>query len=286
MIYGHNDADKFVYHYTGAEIARDYILKSWTLRLNTLAATNDPRESKSWDFSFWSSGKHDVGSIDTQQVSEWFSTVLKSRARIACFVRDQTPLTGDHSKDILLRGLARARMWAQYADRHRGVCLVFDRARLIEAVAEHLAPRLCYVGNVSYKDRSAVPSLTPNEFMINVDQLIALGPERYALAHIMQYHDQLYFEKLSDWRDEVEWRILALGQDEGPLLLPIERVLVGVIHGASIDPYISDALIAQTQERSIEHMGLVWRNSSPWYGIGETRWSASDRALLGWKPRE
>jgi hypothetical protein len=70
------------------------------------------------------------------------------------------------------------------------------------------------------------------------------------------------------------------------LLLPIERVLVGVIHGASIDPYISDALIAQTQERSIEHMGLVWRNSSPWYGIGETRWSASDRALLGWKPRE
>lgn len=125
-----------------------------------------------------------------------------------------------------------------------------------------------------------------HEYMIDVDELEALGPERYALAHIQRYHDQLYFEKLSDWRDEVEWRIVALGHDEGPLLLPVERALVGVIHGASIDPRVSDALIVQTQERSVEHMGLVWRNSGPWYDIGTTRWSASDRALLGWKPLE
>lgn len=145
MIYGHRDADKFVYHYTSAETARDFILKSWKLRLNTLEATNDPRESKAWEFDFWTSGKHDLGSYDMQQVSAWFSNVLKSRARLACFVCDKTPLTGDHTQDILLRGLARARMWAQYADKHRGVCLVFDKARLIEAVAE-----ICHLGSATW----------------------------------------------------------------------------------------------------------------------------------------
>lgn len=210
MIYGHRQVDQFVYHYTRAEIARDFILKSLTLRLNSLAETNDPRESKAWEFGLWTGGKHDLGRYNFYEVSAWFSKALKARTRLACFARDQAPLTGDHSQDILRRGLARSRMWSQYADNHRGVCLVLDKTRLIQAVKEHLAPRLCLVGDVQYRDHHIVRSAKPHEFMINVDELEELGPESYALRHVQQYHDQLFFEKLSDWRDEVEWRIIAL----------------------------------------------------------------------------
>lgn len=285
MIYGHREVDQFVYHYTRAETARDFILKSWTLRLNTLSETNDPRESKAWQFNLWTGGKHDLARYDMQEVSAWFSKELKSRTRLACFARDQGPLTGDHTQDILRRGLARSRMWAQYADSHRGVCLVFDKARLIKAVAEHLSPRICFVGDVAYKDHYVVRAAAPHEFMINIDELETLGPERYALLHLQRYHDQLFFEKLLDWRDEVEWRVVVLGEDEGPLLLPIDGLLVGVIHGASTDIDVSDRLIVMTEAHSVEHMGLVWKNSVPWYDIGATRWSTSDRTLLGWKPR-
>ena len=39
------------------------------------------------------------------------------------------------------------------------------------------------------------------------------------------------------------------------------------------------------QSTEAVHMGLIWKNSVPWYDIGAICWSASDRALLGWKPR-
>lgn len=284
MIYGVKSHEKYVYHYTRAETAREHILKSRTLRLSTLADTNDPRESKAWEFDLWTSGKHDLGCYQMDKCSVWLSTALKSTARLACFSRDRGPLSGDHMQDILNRGLARTRMWAQYADKHKGVCLVFDKALLIQAVSEHLAPRLCFVGDVAYKDHYVVRKLERHEFMIDVDELESLGTEQYVHAHVQRHHDQLFFEKLEDWRDEVEWRILALGIDEGPLYLPIEQALVGVIHGASIDPVLSDELIVMTEGQQIEHMGLKWKNSCPWYEIGETRWSASDRALLKWKP--
>lgn len=284
MIYGVKAHDKYVYHYSRADTARDYILKSRTLRLSTLADTNDPRESKVWEFNLWTSGKHDLGRYKMSECSAWFSKALKSTARLACFSRDREPLSGDHTRDILNRGLARSRMWAQYADRHKGVCLVFNRDLLIQAVGAHLAPRVCLVGNVAYKDHYVVRNAAPHEFMIDVDALEAIGPQRYVVAHLQRYHDELFFEKLQDWRDEVEWRLLALGVDEGPLYLPIEDSLVGVLHGASIDPAVSDELIAMTDSRRIEHMGLNWKNSCPWYDIGNARWSASDRALLKWKP--
>ena len=285
MIYGHSEVDQFVYHYTRAETAHNSILKSSTLRLSSLAETNDPRESKAWAFNLWTGGKNDLGRYDFQAVSAWFSNALKTKTRLACFALDQAPLTGDHTQDILRRGLARSRMWAQYGDKHQGVCLVFDKARLIRAVKEHLAPRMCWVGDVGYKDHYFIRSTKPHEFMINIDELEELGPERYAYQHVMQYHDQLFFQKLSDWKDEVEWRVIAIGEDVGELYLPIDGALVGVIHGAAIDTDVSDRLIAMTEGQSVEHMGLVWRNGVPWYDIGATRWSASDRALLGWKPR-
>ena len=286
MIYGHSEADKYVYHYTRAETARDFILKSSTLRLNTFSETNDPRESKAWTFNLWTTGKYDLGRYNMQEMSAWFSNVLKSKARLACFVRDQAPLTGDHTRDILQRGLARARMWAQYADKHRGVCLVFDKARVIKAVTAHLSPRLCWVGDVVYRDHYIVRSAPPHEFAINVDELEALGPEQYAQRHVDLYHHQLFFEKLTDWKDEVEWRVVVLGQDEDPLHLPIESALVGVIHGVSIDIDISEQLIIQTEGRSVEHMGIIWKNSGPWYDLGGSRWSGSGRTLLCRKTRK
>lgn len=284
MIYGLNSHDKYIYHYTKAETARDYILKSRTLRLSTLGDTNDPRESKDWDFNLWTAGQHDLGGYDMVKSSAWLSTALKSSARLACFSRDRAPLSGDHTLDILNRGFARSRMWAQYADRHRGVCLVFDRDLLLASVALYLAPRhICLAGDVAYKDHYIVRDIARHEFMIDVDELEALGTDAYIQSHIQRYHDELFFEKLSDWRDEIEWRLLVWGADEGPLFLPIENSLVGVVHAASIDPTISDELIVVTGDK-VEHMGLIWKNSGPWYDIGKTRWSASDRALLKWKP--
>jgi len=41
----------------------------------------------------------------------------------------------------------------------------------------------------------------------------------------------------------------------------------------------SDTLFDLTESWDVEHMGLTWKNSSPWYDLGTFRWSRADRVL-------
>lgn len=280
LIYGLRDHDRYIYHYTRISLARQFILKDGTLRLGSFSRANDPKESKDWEFNLATYQNRDLGAYNFKQTSEWFSAALKSTTKLACFSLDRPPLTGDHTRDILNRGLAKPRMWAQYSENHTGVCLVFDKAKLLDAVRSKFQTMLCLAGPVEYRNHYIVRSLEPHEFMIDMDLMERLGPKDYVAAHLKQYHRALFFEKLLDWRDESEWRIVVLADTDGDLYCPIQEALVGVIHGASIEREESDALFELTDSWTVEHMGLTWKNSGPWYDIGSLRWSASDRALL------
>lgn len=278
MIHGVTSSQKYVYHYTRAGVARDFILKNGTIQLGRLASTNDPREAKDWEFDLWTDGACDLGKYRMAELSSWFSRALKQCVRLACFSMDREPFTGDPVGDILHRGFAKPRMWAQYSENHTGVCLVFDRVALVEALRQSLGSNIALVGPVTYRDHYGVRDLVWHEYAINVDRLEALGMASYVGHHIERFHDALFFEKLADWRDETEWRILALsGQDE-PLYIPYGDSLVGIMHGASIDRLVSDELLKMTDDARVEHMGLRWKNSNPWYDFGSFRWSAKDRA--------
>lgn len=277
MIYGVKSADQYVYHYTSAETARDLILKDRTLRMGRILDTNDPKETMEWEFNLWTAGSYDLGKYKMDEVSKWLSSALKANVRVACFCQDRAPLKGDHVGEILQRGFAKSRMWAQYGKNHSGVCLVFDRSKLLESVKTHLDGNTCWVGNVSYRDHFVVRSLSQNEFMIDVDELELVGPERYVANHLIRHHDELFFEKLQDWRDETEWRMMVIGPGSGAIFLPVEQALVGVMHGASTNQKISEQIMELTDDNTVEHMGLIWKNGNPWYDLGSLKWSNIDR---------
>ncbi|MBT2303417.1 DUF2971 domain-containing protein [Variovorax paradoxus] len=279
MIYGLRDHERYVYHYTKLSTARDYILKNRSLRLGSFANTNDPMESKDWTFNLSTRKGIDLGQYDFEKTSRWLSAALKSKTRLLCFSLDRPPLSGDHTKDIFSRGLAKPRMWAQYGDTHAGVCLVLDRAKLVEAVKATYQGVIHMCGPVQYNDQSFIRSLDPHEFMIDVDQLEALGPPGYVGAHLKAHYKTLFFSNLLDWRDELEWRIVVFAETDGDLFLPIEESLAGVIHGASTLRKDSESLFELTDSWNVEHMGLIWNNSAPWYDLGSASWSASDRAI-------
>jgi hypothetical protein len=48
--------------------------------------------------------------------------------------------------------------------------------------------------------------LDAHEYMINVDAMETLGREAYVQAHLRAHYKSLFFEKMTDWRNEVEWR--------------------------------------------------------------------------------
>jgi hypothetical protein len=277
MIHGFRDVDELVYHYTSADTAFNHILKDGTLRLGSYAGTNDPKESKTWQFSLGTNENRDLGKYKLQETSDQFSALLKANAKLACFATDSAPLSGDHMRDILNRGFCKPRMWAQYADKHQGVCLAFRKTTLLTTVREQAAGSTVLSGNVAYRNVPLLQELTAHEFMINCDIYEALGATAYARAHLQRHSQALFFQKLQDWRDESEWRIVVLGTEPGPLKIKYRDSLVGIMHGADLDERLSWALTEMTEGTNIAHMGLLWKNSTPWYNYEAMRWSAADR---------
>jgi hypothetical protein len=260
-----------------AGTALDHVLPECRLRLSPFESTNDPKETKSWHFSLWSSRYRNEDHETGRKIGVELSATLKQNTTLACFCTDNAPLSGDHTRDILNRGYCKPRMWAQYADNHRGVCLVFRKDALVQKIAEQSKGALMLARKVSYRNRKLIQPISPHAYMIDWDVFDALGPAMYARHHVAQYHVPLFFEKLQDWRDECEWRVVVLGPEPGPLYVNFGQALVGVIHGDNIDERMSWSIAEMTEGSSVEHMGLRWRNSVPWYHYEAGRWTATMR---------
>ena len=290
LIYGLRLHERYVYHYTKFATARDFILPSNILRLGHFTKTNDPRESRQWQFGVGSIARDkDIGPYALQNVSEWMSSVIQRETRIACFCRDAGPLTGNHLDDIYRRGFARARMWAQYAEDHRGLCLVFDLVKLVEALRRKVeevartAPVFLVYSPVSYSNQRLAGPSHEHAFSVTVEDLEELGRNNYPWHHAMRWWRELFFQKVEDWRDEAEWRVIVLVASDGPIDVDTGDALVGVIHGDRMARQDSESIIALSDRPEVEHMGLIWKNGCPWYDLGGDRWSYHDRHLPGLK---
>lgn len=272
MIEHVSSSDAFLYHYTKATTALDYIFKNRQLRIGSYANTNDPKESKAWEFDLGTNENRDLGKYKISDVSIWLSAELKQRTNLVCFSRDTAPLIGDHLKDIFNRGFSKPRMWAQYADRHTGVCIVFDWSKLARLIQSQFgSAHLVLGGPVSYIDRGVVGNLDSREYMINVDALETLGRAAYVQAHLRAHHKSLFFEKMTDWRDEVEWRWVVFSNHQGDIYLDLGDSVAGLMFGENTDEKIIQDLMDLTESWGLRYMGLKWKNSSPWYDYRNLR---------------
>jgi hypothetical protein len=264
------DPDKYLYHYTGADAAIKFILRDRTLRFSPYSDTNDPKERKGWLFDFGTNQNRDLGPYDQAEQSGWLSTAFKSKTLLACFTQDEKGLTGDHVRDIALRGFCKPRMWAQYGDKHKGVCLVFLRERLQQLIDEQLtSSHLTAMGPVSYIDRSVMNDLDEQQFTINVDVLEDVGRDTYFQRHLRTHFQRLFFEKMTDWRGENEWRWIVFSEAAEPLFLDFKNALVGVIFGDESTKEHREQIRQLNRGLGVDHRRLGWKNCSPWYDFLE-----------------
>ncbi len=265
LIIGFQTPDLLLYHYTCIETARDYILRTRTLRFGSFMKTNDPKEKKHWEFTAGTNGATDLAKVNTDEISAKLSLALKQNTKIACFCRDKQPLSGDQLRDIFLRGWSKPRMWAHYAKNHTGVCLVFDRQRLDSAACKTFGfYAKIYRGDVSYVNRSVAYDWG-GDFTANMDIMNQLGFERYVEAHFQTFVRPLFFEKMVDWRDETEFRWIIADNSAEDRYVDISSSLVGVIYGDETDRESVKQIVDMTADLKLQHMALKWKNSSPWY---------------------
>jgi len=159
-----------LYHYTSADIAIYSILDQGMIRLGPYESTNESQQK------FPTLSSHEGNKSEQDQTNEIWKQAdwwLRRYTKVACFTQDfEFP---DHALDKeALRG------WAHYGARHGGVCLRFDRTKLIEHFHAQLCSwGQCFHGPVQYPVEriSAVP-VEP----LDVGQVLEFGIERSSPA--------------------------------------------------------------------------------------------------------
>lgn len=158
--------------------------------------------------------------------------------------RDRSP---DAEPDSLFhRGWANAPMWANYADAHKGVCLVVDFPAVCEALDEHVrvkTSRYRNWGRINYVDRP-----------IRIDSTGAFAdraPLDEALYNFLETRytmSGLHMSKNTGWGYETELRLAVVDRGledhelDTPINLPLRNCIAAVIFG---DAYLGAACTAR-----------------------------------------
>ena len=251
-LFGKDVTDKYVYHYTKREAAIEKILTAGKIRMNLLENTNDPREYKDWGITVTGGSEDDS---PFWQARDLVNHKRKNQTKVFCLTLDDPRRLG-----MMRRGFARSRMWAQYGEKHTGMCLVFDKNGLESAIRKIVASADdCYFGPVVYSDQDTSIDFDFNT-MGETDDNIQNGVEQYIRSNIQS----LFFTKLKDWRDEIEYRAMVYDDRKEAVFVPVVDCLKGIILGADF-PQVYVSLVQQMgSEVGAEIAQIGWREGIPY----------------------
>lgn len=257
--------DIFIFHYTTAQ-GLAAILESGSLRFSSLERMNDPRERQPVNFAFRLDPALTPPSFEeTIRLQESVDDVLRRGAFLSCFTAEGS----EHSDDgYYTRGWARPRNWAQYADDHRGACLVFDRQAFVMETKNWLAAQASRLpedlrhGRIVYDDRQSVDS---DDGWLAMSATDDTGVRRLAEEWRTRYWSEFFFRKSTDWSSESEYRVLVWPAGRNQPFIPITSSIVGLILGSEFPEHEKSVLGVRLARLGVKriHIGYMsWLNGS------------------------
>jgi len=282
--------NRFLYHYTRSEIAIKYILPSMKLKFSPYSETNDPFETKEWSLTIINSLK-ELEKIKGRKKREMLSLIMKfnesrweytkevkRKLKIACFSMDVEGFNLDYK--VKHFGYKRAwgypRMWAQYGEKHKGVCLMFDKEKFERDLEIIFAGEFdIYKRKIVYKDGLIADGL----HSISLRSIVSKGIDQAIKERLTRNIERFFFKKAKDWRDEREFRYLLYPKyDKGEdLYFPITNSLKVIIIGADIEEKEEKEILNIAKKLEIrvykvdwaygfpmiENLGLEWATTIP-----------------------
>ncbi|MGP1458626.1 MAG: DUF2971 domain-containing protein [Treponema sp.] len=206
-----------LFHYTRSENYRK-ILDEQTLLFNNIHKTNDSYENKKFDFFDITEIRKDEKSYETDDKKRWFFNQLnRIKNRI---VRSLSLSKGIYNFNTLNEknrpGYFLPRMWAQYGNNSKGVCFVFDKAKLLEQLKANLDDQYHFFdGSIEYRD------ITEETYSLSLEKIIK-NRRNEVFRHINANKQELmiknihdyYFVKDTDWKEENEYRVIIINKKD------------------------------------------------------------------------
>jgi hypothetical protein len=225
--------DRFIYHYTQFDSA-EKILSNRNLLFNRLTEMNDPFEFMRYI--------HDVryedflssyGTIDfkeSEKINRFkdnVNTIIKRQYRICSFCIDYEGSADNKYVPYMNKGFSRSRMWSQYGEDHKGVCLIFNREKMIETITKNYKD--VFAQEIFYNDDL---SESFDATKITGEVLEKSEPIEWVNKHIAKY----LFLKFEDYKNEHEYRIAVHYAQNEDLFIDFNDEIEGVILGQEITP--------------------------------------------------
>ncbi len=267
--------EKWLYHYTSFETAIKYILPTRKLKIGEYGNVNDPKESKlnptTYSFEDFpldeSEGK--AFELERDEICEKITNYFFHKIKIVCFSVDDIR----YEKTLFnyfARGSVKPRMWAQYGDNNKGVCLIFDKSVLNKEVEKQFSnDSIIYKGNVTYQSSELIEESWKLQNQINIESNnFSLTSFKYDFENAIQnqihtHQETYFFHKYEDWKAENEFRFVIYSQKDGDFYLNFGDALSGIVVGSNFDQKHENELL-----EGIEKLGVPATQFS--YGLGWT----------------
>lgn len=258
--------EQYVYHYTSSQTAINHILNSGTLLFNTFDNVNDPRENKDWQFDLYTHFSLGDSLEPSKEFSRQVSLLLKSKVKMVCFSSDSDEAIEMTADNILSRGFSKPAMWHHYANKHDGVCLMFDRKKLDAAFRRYLATDGLLCGFVEYSNSGFLTRLSGHPFLLNLSGVNSLDlyhcvePIR---KHLFKYYKDLFFRKLENWSNESEFRWLYFDSSDNTKPIKFDDALVGILVGDMVSQDVIQFIHDYSSKNKTCYLQITWRNGFP-----------------------
>jgi len=192
--------------------------------------------------------------------------VIGFNCRVACFSTSQVPEvqspSGQYEPDgyaIPGRGWCKSRMWSQYGEDHRGLCLVFSR-KAFEEQLEALTASVLVAERVQYLREEG---FLHRDVIFDGDPLGRDEMETHCLKHVQRNSRDLFLTKELDYRDEAEYRVVIYASHGTNTFVDISKTLRGVIAGVQTPKVYFPVIRSLAGGYDVECMQASWDYGTP-----------------------
>lgn len=202
--------DNILFHYTSLDTFMKYILPTRRLKLGRIKDSRDPYEYQSFKIDIREKETNDLLKNDSEKYVNFLNAAkdLKLNTQYLCFCMPQTKTIENES--FTRWGYARPKLWELYGDKHQGVCIGFNRNKLLSRFNENdqeiLNGQMAH-GRIVYKDRIGSSQESKPSKLDTYYRKVRHFDENDFLAEFKQLY---FFEKDCDYQDENEYRLVYI----------------------------------------------------------------------------
>jgi hypothetical protein len=255
---------EYLFHYT-KEIHINDILKNQTLLINNIYKTNDPYENKKFDMYESKELDHfNINNAETdygihpihisyedieysEKYEEDLPNLIKNKLdEIECnqkdfYFKNLTNMKNRKTRTISFcngifvkkidennrPGYFYPRMWSQYGNNSRGICIVLKKNQLINAIRKQLSDKYeIFYGDIEYTNilkKSHAQMISQLIIKRNKKTFRNKIPKKWPLLldDIKENFHEYFFIKDEDWLGEHEYRIVLINKPRNNFIDPL-----------------------------------------------------------------